>query len=140
MLSSSIHHPIFFQALQKIYLTNHIKSMVKLLHTDVIQQLEVALLDSPAAQVIDLLAAGEMQLTLASKENVILPTKLYTSTPMAPPPSTVPIVGISSSLPVASVSVGGSGVIVSDFQEMTPPSIVIPKHCWIVLTSIQSPK
>ena len=80
--------------------------MAELLHTDVIQQLEVALLSSAAAQVIDLLVAGGMQLTLVSKGNVILPPKAYTSTLMAPPPPTVPIVGIISSLPIASVSVG----------------------------------
>ena len=93
-----------------------------------------------ATWVIDLLAPGGMKLTLASKGNVILPPKLYTSTLMAPPPPTVSIVGITSSLPVASVSVGGSKATVSDSQEMTPPSIVIPKHCQIALASIQSPK
>ena len=81
-----------------------------------------------------------MQLTPASKENVILPPKAYTSTPMAPPPSTVSIVGITSSLPVASVSVDGSEVTGSDSQEMTPPSTVIPKHHRIAPTLIQSPK
>ena len=113
--------------------------MVELLHADVIQQLEVALLGSPAAQVIDLLAAGGMQLTLASKGNDILPPKAYTSTLMAPPPQTVPIVGVTSSLSIASVSVGGSEATVADFQEVAP-SIVIPKCHQIAPTSIQSPE
>ena len=117
MLSGSIHHPVFFQALQKICLVNHVKSRAELLHADVIQQLEVALLGSLAAQVIDLLATGGMQPTPASKGNVILPPQAYTSTLMAPPPPTVPIVGITSSLPIASVSVGVSKAMVLDPQD-----------------------
>ena len=50
-----------FQTLQKIHLVSHIWSMADLLHVNAIQQLEVALLGSPAAQVIDLLAGGWMQ-------------------------------------------------------------------------------
>ena len=126
MLSDSIHHPIFFQVLQKIHLINHMKSMAELLHADVIQQLEVALLGSPVTHVIGLLVAGGMQPTQASKGNVILPPKAYTSTLMAPPPPAVSIVGITSSLPNTSVSVSGSEVIVSDAQEVTP-SIINPK-------------
>ena len=45
-----------FLALQKICLARHIKSMADLLHADAVQQLEVALLGSPAAQIIDLLS------------------------------------------------------------------------------------
>ena len=136
MLSGSLHHPIFFQVLQKICLAIHVKSMAELLHTDAIQQLEVALLGSKVAQVITLLTAGGVQLTLASKENVILPPKAYTSTPMAPPPSTVPNVGVTCSLPVASVSVDGSEVTGSDSQEITPSSTVIPKHFRIAPTHL----
>ena len=46
----------FLSGLAKIWLANHIKSMAELLHADMIQQLEVALLGSPVAQLIDLLA------------------------------------------------------------------------------------
>ena len=74
-----------------------------------------------------------MQLALTSQENVIPPPKVYTSTPMAPPPSTVPIVGITSSLPIASVSSGGSEATALDSQE-------VPKHCCITPTSIQPPE
>ena len=59
MIDSPIHSKFFsfvlhnssshFQALQKIYLASHIRSMADLLHADVIQQLEVALLGSPEA-------------------------------------------------------------------------------------------
>ena len=57
LLNSSSH----FQALQKICLVNHITSMADLLHANAIQQLEVAVLGSSAAQVIDLLSGGWMQ-------------------------------------------------------------------------------
>ena len=126
-------HPIFFQVLQMICLVNHFKSMVELLHAISIQQFEVALLGSPAAQILNLLAAGVMKLALTSQGNEILPPKVYTSTPTAPPPSTIPIVGITSSLHVTSVSSGGSEVTASD-------SLEVPKCCHIVLTLIQPPE
>ena len=40
---------VFTQALHKIRLVNHIPSLAELLHADAIQQLELALLGSPAA-------------------------------------------------------------------------------------------
>ena len=46
----------FPQALQKIHLANHIHSLAELLHADAIQQLEVALLGTPAAKVLDVLS------------------------------------------------------------------------------------
>ena len=99
----------------------------------------MALLGFPVAWIIDLIAAGGMQLTLESKRNVILPPKAYTSTPMAPPLPAVPIVAITSSLPIASLSVDGSEATAADSQDVTP-SIIIPKCCQIALTSIQSPE
>ena len=51
----------FFQALQKICQASHIRSMADLLHADTIQQLEVALLGSPAAQILDLLSGQRVQ-------------------------------------------------------------------------------
>ena len=74
MINSPIHSKFFcfvllnsllhFQALQKICLRSHIRSMADLLHANVIQQLEVALLGSPAAQVLELLSGGWMQTKL----------------------------------------------------------------------------
>ena len=58
---------------------------------------------------------------------------------MAAPPPSVPIVGVTSSLPVESVPVDESEVIVLDPQEVTP-FIIIPKCHQIALTPIQSPK
>ena len=46
---SSSQFSSHFQALQKICLTNHIRSMADLLHTDAMQQLVVALMGSPTA-------------------------------------------------------------------------------------------
>ena len=58
VLHNSFSH---FQALQKICLASHIRSMAELLHVGIIQQLEVTLLGSPSAQVIDLLIGGWVQ-------------------------------------------------------------------------------
>ena len=57
LLNLSCH----LQALQQIYLADHIRWMADLLHADAIQQLEVALLGSPGLEVIDLLSGGLVQ-------------------------------------------------------------------------------
>ena len=69
--------------------------MADLLHADVIQQLEVALLGSPVIQVVDLLAEGLTQ-TQASKSALLAQPQCQfsTTTPPAPPPSSVPVVGV----------------------------------------------
>ena len=54
---------IFNQALQKIRLANHICSLAELLHANAIQQLELALLGSHAARLLDLLAMGTQHQT-----------------------------------------------------------------------------
>ena len=48
----------FFQAVQKIWLANHIRKMAELLHADAVQQLKVTLLGSPASNMVELLSAG----------------------------------------------------------------------------------
>ena len=59
LLCTAIHSFIttflFTQALQKIRLANHIHSLAELLHADAIQQLELALLGSLAAKLLDVL-------------------------------------------------------------------------------------
>ena len=80
--------------------------MADLLHTDAVQQLEVALLESPAAQVIDLLSGGLMQTkpsTFAAPAQTYLHT--YTSTPPVPPPIPVLVVGLSTSSTLSHVPV-----------------------------------
>ena len=83
--------------MQKIWLANHIKSMAELFHANAIQQLEAALLGSPAAQVLDLLTTRVMQLASTSQKHMVHPPQAYTATPMVPPPSTIPIEGITNS-------------------------------------------
>ena len=70
--------------------------MANLLHADAIQQLEVALLRSPAVEVVDLLLGGLSQSRPVTVTVTAPPHPCtYTSTPPAPPPASVPIVGVS---------------------------------------------
>ena len=56
------------QALQKICHANHIHSLVEHLHTDMIQQLEIALLGTPAAKILDIMMmATKSQTSSCSK-------------------------------------------------------------------------
>ena len=82
-LSSILLNPSFhLQALQKICLANHIRHMADLLQADAVQQLEVALLGSPAAQVVDLLSRGLAQTMSSTSATPAQPhPKIYTSTP-----------------------------------------------------------
>ena len=105
--------------------------MAELLHADAIQQLEVALLGSPVAQLINLLATGVIAST--SQRQMIHPPQAYTVTPMVPPPSPIPIVGITDSpLAVASPShseatTSTSLEIPSKWQQITPTLIPQPE-------------
>ena len=90
LLNSSSH----LQALEKICLANHIRCMAELLHADVVQQLEVALLGSLVAQIVDLLSGGLAQTKSSTSAAPAQPhPQIYTSTPPAPPPSSVLVVG-----------------------------------------------
>ena len=76
-----------------------------------------------------------MQLASASQRWAIPPPQAYTMTPMVPPPSTIPIVGITkSSLSVASVSSSGTKATALVSHEISP------KCCCIVPTSVQPPE
>ena len=62
-LYSRAHHlTLLLSGLAKIWLANHIKSMVQLFHADAIQQLEVALLWSPVGEPLGVLTTGMMHL------------------------------------------------------------------------------
>ena len=78
--------------------------MADLMHADAIQQLEVALLRSPAAEVMDLLSTGLSKSKPATVTTVQPHHHTYTATPPAPPPApppaSVPVVGVSKSSPV----------------------------------------
>ena len=75
------------QALKKICLTNHIHSLAKLLHTDMTQQLEIALLGTPAAKILDIL----MMATRSQMSSIPLSSKLLHSAtlPLATTPSMI---------------------------------------------------
>ena len=78
---------------------------MELLHADAIQQLEVALLGLSMAQLLNVLATGMMHPASTLQHQVIHPPQAYTTTPMVPPPSTIPIAGITnSSMPVVASS------------------------------------
>ena len=83
------------QALQKIWLMDHIWQMADLLHADAIQQLEVVLLGSPALEVIDLLSGRLAQVKIVMLSSAQPYPCSYTFTPFAPPSASVPVVGVS---------------------------------------------
>ena len=62
---SFIHH-YSLQALQKIHVENHIHSLTELLHSDAMQQMEVALLGLPAAKLLNILSIS-MQSTASTQ-------------------------------------------------------------------------
>ena len=72
--------------------------MADLLYVDAMQQPEAALLGSPASGLIDILAEGLPQSPFSMKPTVQSP-HVYTSSPSAPPPPTIPVVGMSTSMP-----------------------------------------
>ena len=69
--------------------------MADLLHADTVQQLEVALLFSPEADVVGLLSDG-LEQTRPVLQTIQPHPQTYTSTPPAPIPMAVPILGIST--------------------------------------------
>ena len=96
LLCTAIHSFItafhFTQALQKIRLANHICSLVELLHTDVIQQLEVALLGSLAAKLLDVLLMSMQHQTAPLQSTTVPPCPLATSS-ISPSLPSVAIMG-----------------------------------------------
>ena len=103
----------------------------RVVHADAIQQLEVTLVGSPAAQPLDVLAIRMMH--PASTRQAIHHPQAYTATPMVPPPSIIPIAGITnSSMPV---------VASSSSKVPTPASQEIPpKHNQISPTPTSQPQ
>ena len=98
LLCAAIHSFIAafvcIQALQRIRLANHICSLAELLHADAVQQLELALLGSPVAKLLDVLATGTHHKTASScSTSVPLCPSATSSTPSSPP--SVPVTGIT---------------------------------------------
>ena len=80
-LPSSVCSTLFLLFLQKICLANHIRSLADLPHADVIQQLEVALLGSPADHLIYLLSTGLRNTASTSQLQVVHPPRAFTTPP-----------------------------------------------------------
>ena len=94
------------QALQKIHLANNIRYMADLLQADTVQQLEVALLGSLVAQVVDLLSRGVAQTKSSTSATPAQPhPRIYTSIPPALPPSSVPVVGVLTTSQIPAIVV-----------------------------------
>ena len=77
-----------------------------MLHVDVIQQLEVALLGSSAAHIINLLSTGLKYTAPTSWLQVVHPLHAFTTTPLSLPPSTIPIMDITDA--PAAIATSGS--------------------------------
>ena len=116
--------------------------MADLLHADAIQLLEVALLGSPAVEVVDLLSGGLAQprpVTVAASAQPHPGT--YTSTPSTPPPASVLVIGVSNFILIPAVPTIESK---SDEEIPTSPqktkasgvSALISKHHHITTTLI----
>ena len=112
--------------------------MADLLHADAIQQLEVTLMGSPAAQIIDLLSGGLAQSSAATTATLLTPVKHhprnYTSTSLAPPPTSVPVEGISKAIPTSS-----SGVVEPAAPQPKETMATDSAPCWhITPTPVES--
>ena len=90
--------------MQKIRLADYIHHIADLSHMDVVQQLEVALLGLPASSLIDILAA-RLQPSTISTILTMQPPHVYTATQMAPPPTSVPMVGLTCSPSTLTLSI-----------------------------------
>ena len=89
--------PLFLQTLQKIHLADHIHSLAELLHTDALHQLEVALLGSPAANLIDVLSVSLQSMSSMQHQAVPLQPSVTTSMSPSPPPSLLWVLPIQKS-------------------------------------------
>ena len=94
--------------------------MVDLLQADAMEQLKVALLGSTMAQVVDLLSKGLVQAKALTSVTPAQPHPgIYTSTPPAPPPSSVLVAGVSTTSPKPAVVPTMESM--SSMDESTPP-------------------
>ena len=120
------------QALQKIWLANHMHSLAELLHADAVQQLEVALLGTLAAKILDVLwwpphlslYAPLLLQTILSNYNTSFNFINDSGTPQ------VPIVGgtqvpVPEESPSTEVAVSKSGPLLSTSWDPK----VIPSKC-----------
>ena len=103
---------------------------------DVVQQLEVALLGSPASGLIDILA-DRLQWSSFKNPNV-QPSQVYTSSPSAPAPQMILIVGVTAPIPEkVSSDWTDKGVAMAPDSPEEPPNG--SKHCCITPTPAPIP-
>ena len=114
--------------------------MVDLLHVDAEQQLEVALLGSPVANVIDLLANGWEQTRAVLMATQPHP-QTYPSTPPVSALTVVPVLSISSQITTASTPSDGK-LPTTESQDVPTESqtvpVAIPKCHHLTLTPVTS--
>ena len=105
------------KALQKTHLANHIHSLVEPLFADVIQQLEVALLRTPAANISHMLMMATksqpLWTPLSSKLFHSATTPLATTSSVIVAPPQVPIVGVTQVAESPSTKTATSKIISS---------------------------
>ena len=110
--------------------------MADLLRADAIQQLEVALLGSPMAQVIDILVGGLIPSSIVAVPAQPHP-RAYTSTPTPPSPTSVLVLGVITISPrpaMASTSVGDESALP---QAKAPKVSKIVQHHQITPTPVE---
>ena len=74
---------------------DHIHSIADLLHADAVQQLEVTLLGSPVAHLINVLFAGLGSTTSTPQHQAVPLTQPIATTSASPPPPTVLVIGVT---------------------------------------------
>ena len=110
--------------------------MARLLYADVVQQLEIALLGMPMAQVIGILTSGLVLSPWLYTPSEHHP-KMYTWTFPSPHPPSVPIMGMSSTIPepaVASTSVTPQTMAPTALEGTDPE---VSQHHHIIPISIE---
>ena len=127
---------VLTQALQKIRLVNHNHSLAELLHADIMQQLELALLGSPVARLLDVLLMGIQQQIMSSCSTAV---PLHPSTTLSTSSSlpSVPIMGITNTESPAEAKASTIKVLPPTMS--TDVEAVSPKCYWIIPVPIPTP-
>ena len=120
----------FLQLFNKICLAQYVHWLADQLHADAMQQLEVAILRTPVANCIEVLAPGlssscdELVKRVLPAPPLITSVKAFTDTPSALPPVVVPIIGVTD----------------AELQEVPGTSKgSIAKKRWITPTPVEPP-
>ena len=106
-------------------MANHIRSLADLLQADAVQQLEVAYWDPQ--QLINLLSTGLKYTPSTSWPQVVHHPHVFTTTPMSPLPSTIPIVVVTEVHAATATSSSIEGTTPSSHEGQEMPS----KYHWI---------